>query len=562
MRQAGEAINECVSRLRDLFGNEVGPFSGVMALLQQALRLLMTTAAATDARVTSAAATVVESFSPAPPLSTSTGSGRRRGRKRGRRESAGSSSADEVSEDRPGTSRSRADPPAPDEDDVVVEEEEEEEEVEVVMEEEEDEEEAVVLPPPTDDADIGSSAGEQPVLDNIQDDQDSNEELSPQGSISSNSTDVQTRLAALHRRGAGPIAGSCPYQGVVPTLRKRELLTSDHFNREKRCDLLAKRLLEISSDSSAGPPLQHAKDLLDKLAETTQELRPEVGDTDYTAKAFEYVRALLVLSRRVDVSAQRLIGEFLSSTPATSTPSSLLTKLADKSSDEKAAHYRRLLEECSGRGCQVCSSVASGGSGSAPCDIVQALCRLEEESFENLTSAFLTKCIQLARLGPHTPVLCAADHRGQLRDLVSSASSLKKPMEKLGLSPLIDGRFSMAEDANPVEAVQYVDGDGGHIVAEKFPGLLNYLRCQRRCPEPIVYLPRHRYTLLPFREMFHDAVELGHEYTVKANHCQDNRPLTTHTAGSLPLGYDALVAARGNLSRARRVWIIPGGVQG
>ena len=84
-----------------------------------------------------------------------------------------------------------------------------------------------------------------------------------------------------------------------------------------------------------------------------------------------------------------------------------------------------------------------------------------------------------------------------------------------------------------------------------FPGLLRHLREQGVCPST-VRLDWHEYDMLPFREQHHDAIELGHEYLVVAEEA-DGSPRETHGPGYLPLGYDALVTARGNLSRATHV---------
>ena len=46
--------------------------------------------------------------------------------------------------------------------------------------------------------------------------------------------------------------------------------------------------------------------------------------------------------------------------------------------------------------------------------------------------------------------------------------------------------FGNMPGASPVEAIQYVDGDGGHIVTQFFPGLLRHLREQGVCPSIIM----------------------------------------------------------------------------
>eukprot|EP00731_Ephydatia_muelleri_P039200 Em1207g2a len=69
--------------------------------------------------------------------------------------------------------------------------------------------------------------------------------------------------------------------------------------------------------------------------------------------------------------------------------------------------------------------------------------------------------------------------------------------------------FALAAGCSAWEAVNYCDGDGGSILVEQFPGLSKYLRQQN------------------FREAFHDAVELGHHYTVVATR-EDDEPGSQH----------------------------------
>ena len=74
--------------------------------------------------------------------------------------------------------------------------------------------------------------------------------------------------------------------------------------------------------------------------------------------------------------------------------------------------------------------------------------------------------------------------------------------------------FTLADGDSVVEAVQYVNGDGGFPVCKLFPGLTDYLKeCSIAIPTP--ELEMHNYTLLPFREADHDAMELGHVYSIQ-----------------------------------------------
>ena len=68
-----------------------------------------------------------------------------------------------------------------------------------------------------------------------------------------------------------------------------------------------------------------------------------------------------------------------------------------------------------------------------------------------------------------------------------------------------------------MEAINYVDGDGGSINVDKFTGLSQYLRVMGISIQQ-VEVPKT--TLVQFREVFHDAIELGHhQYTVTFGMC-------------------------------------------
>ena len=60
--------------------------------------------------------------------------------------------------------------------------------------------------------------------------------------------------------------------------------------------------------------------------------------------------------------------------------------------------------------------------------------------------------------------------------------------------------FPLGPEKQPVEAVKYIDGDGGYIVAELFPGFF----MPKEHVHPVT-LKQHEYTLVPFREQHHDV---------------------------------------------------------
>ena len=111
------------------------------------------------------------------------------------------------------------------------------------------------------------------------------------------------------------------------------------------------------------------------------------------------------------------------------------------------------------------------------------------------------------------------------------------------------------------EAVNYFDGDGGSIHVDRFPGLRRYLQVSG-IPTHSVCNPRC--DLVYFREAFHDAIELGHQYSVSV--VEDGTlPGPSNALPQTvvqPFGYLALVHARCEIGRPTcgRVLLVPCGV--
>ena len=107
---------------------------------------------------------------------------------------------------------------------------------------------------------------------------------------------------------------------------------------------------------------------------------------------------------------------------------------------------------------------------------------------------------------------------------------------------------------NAIEAVQYVDGDGGMLIAEFIPGLLQYATAKVILTQ---HISSHNYTLIPFREKFHDAIELGHTYDIRCEELSGESTKAVKEYGCL-----ALIKARRNASLAKKAYIVPYGVDG
>ena len=318
-------------------------------------------------------------------------------------------------------------------------------------------------------------------------------------------------------------------------------------------------------------PLPRIGRLLDSAVQTSaQVLQMDPRSEDFAAEAFRYISILSKESRRVALVAQRRIGQLLDRVLANCSDgdddrpslSKLQADVCNHASDRKAAYYRRVRDECVRRGCAQCEMARQSDADhsrvrASACRFTQKVCRLKDHEFENFTATFMAQCRKLARLPHYSPVLRSCEPQSQLRDLVNQCDKWKDEVVKQGLPGLASGHvpvFPLQEGESPVEAVQYSDGDGGYLVANLFPGLATYLDERDTCP-PRLQLPPTDYSLLPFREQHHDAIELGHVYEVEV----DPPPPASSTV-RLPreeFGYEALVAARGALSRAVRLWIVP-----
>ena len=179
-----------------------------------------------------------------------------------------------------------------------------------------------------------------------------------------------------------------------------------------------------------------------------------------------------------------------------------------------------------------------------PCRASQVVAKFSRDSLANLTPTFFRQCIQMHAALPPTHVLFTASvetvtitptHARLLAvglhqavcSLQRLGAPLPRPISQLGLWH----HFKVA--TRKVEAIDFVDGVGGYLVADHIPGLWDFVRA--RAPA-ITWQEGMRGHLVPFRCHGHDALELEHLY-----HCPD---------GAHHLGYRALCAARRIVARA------------
>ena len=277
-----------------------------------------------------------------------------------------------------------------------------------------------------------------------------------------------------------------------------------------------------------------------------------------------HIRFLLRLVNRVTLLAQYHIGGFLRQTitraGATTAQdrNGILVAIANAGCQQEFEQYSSTLAAC---GCGACTRTlhwmngdAQGRRSTAPCRITEAKTRFARDLWANITPTFFRQCIILHSTMPPTHTLLSSSvhtstpsptparmlimklHHA-IGQLQGQGLPLPLPLSQLGMWY----RFEVAV-GQAVEAVDWVDGDGGYLVAAHIPGLLQFVR--ERTPTA-TWAEGMRGQLVQFRCHAHDAIELAHVYHAsnKAHH----------------LGYKALCIARGEMARASRVTIYTAG---
>ena len=160
--------------------------------------------------------------------------------------------------------------------------------------------------------------------------------------------------------------------------------------------------------------------------------------------------------------------------------------------------------------------------------------------------------------------MLAGPYPNTLKRVAYSLVSVQECVDQSSHLPLYASgdRAVFAQVGNvAAEAVNYFDGDGGSIHVDRFPGLRRYLQVSG-IPTHSVCNPRC--DLVYFREAFHDAIELGHQYSVSV--VEDGTlPGPSNALPQTvvqPFGYLALVHARCEIGRPTcgRVLLVPCGV--
>ena len=288
-------------------------------------------------------------------------------------------------------------------------------------------------------------------------------------------------------------------------------------------------------------------------------LRQEISPCD-DQHNFEVVQSLMRLQRYVANCVHYKIGKLISElSESQNTPrNSIVCSICNEAGKAKEQKYTSLLARCSQAGCNQCTSArvfdSLGRLGTmpvTPCVHTQACCRLLEMDYQNFTPTFFRQCAEVASLPNYSPLVRSCEAQCCVR---TALTPLAGKSFRHNLPSLISGCipvFSLCASKSAVEAVQYSDGDGGYIVLEHFELLEKYIHSLHSQLE-IVFLQEHGYHMVPFREQYHDALELGHEYEIVTEEQQ------------LPKkhkwGYEALILARQNIAYSVRLWVVPASV--
>ena len=161
-----------------------------------------------------------------------------------------------------------------------------------------------------------------------------------------------------------------------------------------------------------------------------------------------------------------------------------------------------------------------------PCRASQVVAKFSRDSLANLTPTFFRQCIQMhAALRPthalftasvetltitptHAQLLAVALHQAVCSPRRLGAP-LPCPINQLGLWH----HFRVA--TRKVKAIDFVNGDGGYLVADHIPGLRDFVWA--RAPA-IMWQEGMRGLLVPFRCHGHDVLELEHLITTQIAH--------------------------------------------
>ena len=153
--------------------------------------------------------------------------------------------------------------------------------------------------------------------------------------------------------------------------------------------------------------------------------------------------------------------------------------------------------------------------------MTEAKTKCLHDSYKNFEPTYLRQCLQLAEAIPPNHLLLFAQHVPSAARVRQLAPILQKEIGKIeqtnGMLPsapacLAQCTVFAVPKLDTIKAVDYVDGDGGYLVADLIPGLSEYLDKQRLTASTLEQFQDCGMTLVAFREFGHDAIEFSHVY--------------------------------------------------
>ena len=255
------------------------------------------------------------------------------------------------------------------------------------------------------------------------------------------------------------------------------------------------------------------------------------------ASAVQHIRSLLLLSKSVEVLSIYQIGQYLkylANDGGQEAMNALTAHLCtEAASFEVQSEYRSILTDC---GCSKClqdnSWLASTGQmeRSSPCKATEVKTKCLHDTYKRYEPTYLRQCVAMVEAVPANHPLLFSQNMSSVARVQQLLPTLKKSIkrvvrkgDRLPSSPAFLGQCTVFQvlPTEAVKAIDYVDGDGGFLVAELVPGLTDYLDTHE-----LTSLERFddgNSTLVSFREFGHDAVELSHVY--KRTDCHQTRHL-------------------------------------
>ena len=278
-------------------------------------------------------------------------------------------------------------------------------------------------------------------------------------------------------------------------------------------ELAGKTYLHWMKSSETGLLDHHdVREWVDSLGKESVDVPTEDDDR------IRIIQIVLRLPNIIAKLCDSYLGRFIRAIIATDSRQDMVSILCNLAEQKKVVECRKFATSC---GCDSCTLFINGTSKKC-CASVQLQTHVNNRQYTNFTPSYLFQCSTLSKRVPlHSPILTKTESANDVRLLVNCAADLierawcelvqshKPPGSMIVLGTL--PTFSVHGATDHQQAVSYCDGDGGYIIAEYVPGLLDY--CETNyIPQFKVALSGNQLTQIPFREAFHDAVELGHNY--------------------------------------------------